>query len=166
MIDFTGVVLYNAIRFTDKRYAIILNHLRGWDGKPRGSHRDSRDAELSPYSASRLFFAPGRRKHAPDPIFSERKTNMKRYRMKAVMGAIIGAMGVAGIAAAADVAVGVDVTTPNVRVRVGAPAPPPPPPMVMVERERIVTGEREERHDHGKHKGHYKKHDKDKHHKD
>jgi len=29
------------------RYTIILNHLRRWGGKPTGSHRDSRVAEIS-----------------------------------------------------------------------------------------------------------------------
>jgi hypothetical protein len=36
------------------RYTKILNHSRGWDGKPQGSHADSRVAELSD-----LIFGPG-----------------------------------------------------------------------------------------------------------
>jgi len=37
-------------------YTIILNHPRGWGGKPIGSLRDSRVAEMSPLiSAIRLF---------------------------------------------------------------------------------------------------------------
>ena len=32
----------------------ILNHPRGWDGKPTGSQRDSRDAEIS-----NKIFGPG-----------------------------------------------------------------------------------------------------------
>jgi len=31
----------------DSRYTIILNHPRGWGGKPTGSHWDSRVAEIS-----------------------------------------------------------------------------------------------------------------------
>ncbi|KAB0672149.1 hypothetical protein F6V30_06165 [Oryzomonas sagensis] len=97
---------------------------------------------------------------------------MNRYGMKAIIGAVAGAMTMATVAGAADVAVGVDVNTPNVRVQVGAPPPPPlAPRTVVVERERVITHERGERHDWGKHKGHYKKHykkheHKDKHHRD
>jgi hypothetical protein len=36
------------------RYTIILNHPRGWGGKPQGSHADSRVAEISS-----LIFGPG-----------------------------------------------------------------------------------------------------------
>lgn len=90
---------------------------------------------------------------------------MNRYRMKAIIGTMVAAMGIAGMAGAADVAVGVDVNSPNVRVRVGTPAPPPPQ-TIVVERERVITHERGERHDRGKHKGHYKKYRKDKHHRD
>ncbi|KAA0893496.1 hypothetical protein [Oryzomonas rubra] len=95
---------------------------------------------------------------------------MNRYRMKAMIGTVVAAMGIAGMAGAAgaaDVAVGVDVNTPNVRVQVGTPPPPPfAPRTIVVERERAITHEREERHDRGKHKGHYKKYRKDKHHRD
>jgi len=36
------------------RYTIILNHPRGWGGKPQGSHADSRVAEISD-----VIFGPG-----------------------------------------------------------------------------------------------------------
>jgi hypothetical protein len=36
------------------RYTIILNHPRGWGGKPKGSHADSRVAEISD-----VIFGPG-----------------------------------------------------------------------------------------------------------
>lgn len=86
---------------------------------------------------------------------------MKKYRMKMVMGTLAGVMGMAGIAAAADVAVGVDVNTPNARVQVStAPAPPRP---VVVEREHVA---RVDHYDHGRHRGHYKKHHKIRHHRD
>lgn len=66
----------------------------------------------------------------------------------------------------ATAAVGVDVNTPNVRVQVGGYQPPPPPQVRVIERERVIVKERdyEDRHDNGKHKGHYKKHKKEKHH--
>jgi len=89
---------------------------------------------------------------------------MKMSLMKAVIGSAVGVMGLAGIAAASNVAVGVDVNTPNVRVQVGAPAPPPS--VTVVERERVIVRENDRHHDNGKHKGHYKKHKKHKKHKD
>jgi len=36
------------------RYTIILNHPRGWGGKPPGSHADCRVAEISD-----VIFGPG-----------------------------------------------------------------------------------------------------------
>lgn len=83
---------------------------------------------------------------------------MKMPLIKAVIGSAVGVMGMAGIAAASNVAVGVDVNTPNVRVQVAAPAPPPR--VTVVEQERVVVRERGGHHDRGKHKGHYKKHKK------
>jgi hypothetical protein len=88
----------------------------------------------------------------------ENGMDMKRHLMKAVIGSVAGVMGMANFAAAANVGVGVDVNTPNVRVQVGNPAPPPR--VAVVERERVIVREKEVRHDHGKHKGHYKKHKK------
>jgi len=41
---------------------------------------------------------------------------------------------------------------PNVNIQIGAPAPPPPAQRVVV-RETVVV---KEKHDRGKHKGHYK----------
>jgi len=42
------------------RYTTILNHSRGWDGKPQGSHADSRVAEISRFDIwPRLFCAVG-----------------------------------------------------------------------------------------------------------
>ncbi len=38
-------------------YTIILNHPRGWGGKPTGSHADSRVAEISHDIRTRLFCA-------------------------------------------------------------------------------------------------------------
>ncbi len=66
----------------------------------------------------------------------------------------------------ATAAVGVDVSTPNVRVQVGTPQAPPPPQVRVIESERVIVKEREYRgrKDNGKHKGHYKKHKKHKHH--
>jgi len=86
---------------------------------------------------------------------------MKMPLVKTVIGSAVAVMGMAGIAAAANVAVGVDVATPNVRVQVGAPAPPPS--VTVVERERVIVREKAGHHDNGKHKGHYKKHKKNKH---
>jgi hypothetical protein len=62
----------------------------------------------------------------------------------------------------ATAAVGVDVNTPNVRVQVGTPQPPPQ--VRVIERERVIVKdhEYEGRRDNGKHKGHYKKHKKEK----
>ena len=85
---------------------------------------------------------------------------MKTYLKTAGIGSAICILGMAGIAAASNVAVGVDVNTPNVRVQVGAPAPPPP--VMVVDRERVIVRERDGHHDNGKHKGHYKKHKKHK----
>ncbi len=86
--------------------------------------------------------------------------DMKRHLTNAGIGTLVGVMGMAGIAAAGSV----DVSTPNVRVQVGTPAPPPPRVIVM-EPERVIVRESVERHDQGKHKGHYKKHKKHKKHK-
>jgi len=79
---------------------------------------------------------------------------------KAVIGAAVCMMCMAGMAAqsSASVAVGVDVNTPNVRVQVGNPAPPPR--VVVMEPERVIVRERDGHFDNGKHKGHYKKHKK------
>jgi hypothetical protein len=90
--------------------------------------------------------------------------NMKRRLMKVVTGGAVGVLGMAGIAAASNVAVGVDINTPNARVQVGTPAPQPR--VAVVERERVVVVEKDGHHDNGKHKGHYKKHKKGKKHKD
>ena len=90
--------------------------------------------------------------------------NMKMHLKKAVIGSAVCVMGTAGIAAASNVGVGVDVSTPNVRVQVGTPAPPPR--VTVVEQERIIVRERDAHHDRGKHKGHYKKHQKHKKHHD
>ena len=87
---------------------------------------------------------------------------MKKHVMKAAIGSAVCVMGMAGIAAAANV--GVDVNTPNVRVQVGTPAPPPR--VTVVEQERVIIREKEVHHDRGKHKGHYKKHKKHKKHDD
>ena len=81
---------------------------------------------------------------------------MKKHLMKTVIGSAVCVMGMACIAAASNVAV--DVSTPNVRVQVGTPAPQPR--VTVVEQERIIVRERDEHHDRGKHKGHYKKHKK------
>jgi hypothetical protein len=81
--------------------------------------------------------------------------NMKRHLTNAGIGTLVGVMGMAGIAVAGSV----DVNTPNVRVQVGTPAPPPPR-VIVVEPERVIVPEYGERHDQGKHKGHYKKHKK------
>ena len=84
--------------------------------------------------------------------------------MKKVTSSVLLVLATAGFAMAGT-AVGVDVNTPNVRVRVGTPQPPLlPPPVTVVEHERVIVQEREIEHrDHGKHKGHYKKHHKHKH---
>ena len=37
---------------------IILNHSQEWDGKPTGSHRDSRVAEISKRYSAPAFFVP------------------------------------------------------------------------------------------------------------
>jgi hypothetical protein len=86
--------------------------------------------------------------------------NMKMHLRKAVIGGAVGVLGMAGIAAASNVAVGVDISTPNARVQVGTPAPPPR--VVVVERETVIVHEK----DRGKHKGQHKKHKKHKKHKD
>lgn len=87
---------------------------------------------------------------------------MKVQMMKAAVGGVIAVLGLAGIAAAGNVNVGVDVITPNVRVRAGNV--PVRQPVTVVERERVIVHEREVHHDNGKHKGHYKKHKKQKRH--
>jgi hypothetical protein len=97
-----------------------------------------------------------------DPLRKGEGMNMKRQLMKAVIGSAVGVLGLAGIAAAANVAV--DVNTPNVRVQVGTPAPPPR--VTVVERETVIVREKDGHHDNGKHKGQYKKHKKGKKHKD
>ena len=89
---------------------------------------------------------------------------MKVQMMKAAVGTVIGVIGMAGVAAASNVNVGVDVVTPNVRV--SASNMPVRQPVTVVERERVIVHEREVHHDNGKHKGHYKKQKKHKHHKD
>jgi hypothetical protein len=88
---------------------------------------------------------------------------VKMHLMKAVIGSAVCMIGMAGIAATSNAAVGVDVSTPNVRVQVGTPAPPPS--VTVVERERVIVRESDGHHDRGKHKGHYKKHKKHKKHK-
>jgi len=88
----------------------------------------------------------------------EKGTNMKIHLRRAVIASAVCLLGLAGIAAASNVAV--DVSTPNVRVQVGAPAPPPR--VVVLERETVIVHEK----DRGKHKGHNKKHKKHKKHKD
>jgi hypothetical protein len=89
---------------------------------------------------------------------------MKNHLRKAVIGSAVGVLGMAGIAAASNVAVGVDINTPNARVQVGTPAPQPR--AVVVERETVIVREKDGHQDNGKHKGHYKKHKKGKKHKD
>jgi hypothetical protein len=61
-------------------------------------------------------------------------------------------------------AAGVDVYTPDVRVQVGTPQSPPLPHVRVIERERVIVREHEYegKKDNGKHKGHYKKHKKEK----
>ncbi len=86
---------------------------------------------------------------------------MKKHLMKTAIGSAVGVLGMAGVAAASNVAVGVDVTTPNARVQVATPAPPPR--VTVVEQERVIVREKDH-HDRGKHKGHYKKHNKHKKH--
>jgi hypothetical protein len=94
--------------------------------------------------------------------FEQRRMKMK-FCVKAVIGSAVCVMGMASVAAARSADVGVNVSTPNVNVRVGAPAPPPPS-VTVVERERVIVRESDGHHDNGKHKGHYKKHKKDKKH--
>jgi hypothetical protein len=77
-------------------------------------------------------------------------------------GSMVGIL-VAANFAVAEAGVSVDVNTPNVRVQVGSPQPSPPAQMTVVERERVIVREREVvrgKKDHGRHKGHYKKHKK------
>jgi hypothetical protein len=77
-----------------------------------------------------------------------------------VTGSVLLVLATAGFAMAA-VNVGVDVNTPNVRVQAGTTQPPPR--VAVVERERVLVKEKvvvEGKKDHGKHKGHYKKHKK------
>src|SRR6185369_2967406 len=88
-----------------------------------------------------------------------RKMNLK----KVAIASAVCVIGMAGLAAASNVAVGVDVSPPSVRLQVGS-TPAPPPQVTVVERERVIVREREVRHDRGKHKGHYKKHKKHKDH--
>lgn len=88
-----------------------------------------------------------------------RNMNLK----KLAVGGVVCVLGMAAVVAPSSGAVGVDVSTPNVRVQVGTPAPPPPPQVTVVERERVIVREKD-RHDQGKHKGHYKKHKKHKKH--
>ncbi len=88
---------------------------------------------------------------------------MKKQLMNAIIGSAVGAVGLAGVAAASNVAVGVDVTTPNTRVQVNAPAPPPPGVLVPGPG-AVVVPEKHVHHDNGKHKGQYKKHKKHKKH--
>ena len=64
----------NMHRWLAEWYTIILNHSQGWDGKPTGSPRDSRVAEISYDIQPRLFlwalFAgpnPGNRSKDPLP---------------------------------------------------------------------------------------------------
>jgi len=78
---------------------------------------------------------------------------MKRHLMTLLVPLAIPA-----IAHAANVSVGVSASTPNAGVKVQVGNPPPAP--VVVERETVII---KEKHDEGKHKGHYKK--KKKHHK-
>jgi len=89
---------------------------------------------------------------------------MKLHIMKGAVGTVIGVVGMAGIAAAANVNVGVDVITPNVRIQAGNV--PQPQQVTVVERERVIIHEKESKHNHGKHKGHDKKHKKHKKHHD
>jgi len=89
---------------------------------------------------------------------------MKVQVMKGAIGTVIGVIGVAGVAVASNVNIGVDVITPNARV--SASNMPVRQPVTVVERERVIVHEKEVHHDHGKHKGHYKKQKKHKHHDD
>ena len=88
--------------------------------------------------------------------------NMRNCLKHAALGSIIL---IAGMAQVATAGVGVDVSAPNVRVQVNSPQPPPSSRVTVVERERVVVRDGD-RHDNGKHKGHYKKHKKDKKHRD
>ena len=73
--------------------------------------------------------------------------------MKKVIGSILLVLAAAGFSAAADV--NVDVNTPNASIHVGNTRPQPAPVqnVTVIERERIIE---RDRHDNGKHKGHYK----------
>jgi hypothetical protein len=67
----------------------------------------------------------------------------------------------AGFAAAAT-AVGIDVAVPNARIQVGTSQPPQQ--VRVIETERVVVHEHGGKKDNGKHKGHNKKHKKEKKH--
>ncbi len=65
--------------------------------------------------------------------------------------------------AAAGTAVGIDVAVPNARIQVGT-SQPAPQQVRVIEKERVVVHEHEGKKDNGKHKGHNKKHKKEKKH--
>jgi hypothetical protein len=63
----------------DSRYTIILNHPRGWGGKPTGSHRDSRVAEISfTRFGSPAFFVPAAPERCTGEELAETKARLKR----------------------------------------------------------------------------------------
>jgi hypothetical protein len=64
--------------------------------------------------------------------------------------------------AAAGTAVGIDVAVPNARIQVGTSQPPQQ--VRVIETERVVVHEHGGKKDNGKHKGHNKKHKKEKKH--
>jgi len=54
MLPRCGEYAANKARMHYAGYTIILNHSQEWDGKPTGSHGDSRVAEIS-----KQIFGPG-----------------------------------------------------------------------------------------------------------
>ena len=88
--------------------------------------------------------------------------------IKKMIGSTFVVLLTASFALAAGPSVSVDVSTPNVRVQVGTPQAPPAPQVRVIERERVIVKENyyEGKKDRGKHKGHYKKHKKNKKHDD
>jgi hypothetical protein len=74
---------------------------------------------------------------------------------------IILVLATAGFAAAAT-AVGIDVAVPNARIQVGTSQPPQQ--VRVVETKQVVVHDHEGKKDNGKHKGHTKKHKKEKKH--
>ncbi|MDD2900402.1 MAG: hypothetical protein PHI31_17030 [Desulfuromonadaceae bacterium] len=79
--------------------------------------------------------------------------------MKRVTGSLVIVLAAASFSAAA---VNVGISTPNASIYVGKSQPAPS--VTVIERETVIV--REDRHDNGKHKGHYKhkKHKKEREH--